>query len=604
MSDPDYPWRRDPQLQEDSGTEPEETANLDKSDDGIEALITGESLTSKNDRDQTEDNVANANPGDGDFELVVHDQEENGDDDTEIDKGDESEQRDEDADEKEKETEEKDEKSDDEDDNEHQIPQRGMSYTIKMVYEDPEICKRHTNWLDEPPIEHDAPIEWAPETLRHAILLQYRKAHRGRTDMSLSTVIIRSPILKQILEDLDIDSFPNTEEGLEISAPFYGLVYAYDDLKKIAEEKRETIRWTDALLLRRMLEKELAMSVDYFQAKTWICTKVDGDDTLVWLEEKGEYYSVYGASSFTIKGAFVDWDGIKFGRVKRILATYEYKGEKSITSLLAFPVEYYEHYSEEELEIVKEMLEDDECLLACSLVLPYFHVDSVSDITWDEREFESLRLPGDYKELIFSFVESQVATKGGTFDDIIAGKGSLATLAMYEELANPTQGRGMIMLLTGPVGVGKTLTAEAVAENLKAPLYSISAGQIGTDVHSVEEHLSRFLELATKWNAILLLDEARIFLEKRSADNLERNGLVANFIGIANKSVGKEGDDAHEESGISDKDLEYLASKEMNGRQIKNILKSAQLLASRSGKQLALSHIETVLRVSNEGETW
>jgi SpoVK/Ycf46/Vps4 family AAA+-type ATPase len=83
------------------------------------------------------------------------------------------------------------------------------------------------------------------------------------------------------------------------------------------------------------------------------------------------------------------------------------------------------------------------------------------------------------------------------------------------------------LLLTGPAGVGKTLTAEAVAEELKTPLYSISAGQLGTGVESVEEQLSSVLEFATNWNAILLLDEADIFLEKRSMDNLERNGLVS-----------------------------------------------------------------------------
>jgi len=43
------------------------------------------------------------------------------------------------------------------------------------------------------------------------------------------------------------------------------------------------------------------------------------------------------------------------------------------------------------------------------------------------------------------FVESQVETKN-TFDDVIQGKG-----------------KGIIMLLSGPPGVGKTLTAESGA---------------------------------------------------------------------------------------------------------------------------------------------
>lgn len=63
------------------------------------------------------------------------------------------------------------------------------------------------------------------------------------------------------------------------------------------------------------------------------------------------------------------------------------------------------------------------------------------------------------------------------------------------------------MLLEGPPGVGKTLTAESgklgflpgvtrlllcfrlVAEHMKAPLYSINAGQISDDMTGMEERL-------------------------------------------------------------------------------------------------------------------
>ena len=85
----------------------------------------------------------------------------------------------------------------------------------------------------------------------------------------------------------------------------------------------------------------------------------------------------------------------------------------------------------------------------------------------------------------------------------------------------------MIVLLDGPPGVGKTLTAESVAVDMKAPLYTMSAGELGTDANTVETRLSDILELATMWNAILLIDEADIFMEKRSLHDLERNELVS-----------------------------------------------------------------------------
>ena len=62
---------------------------------------------------------------------------------------------------------------------------------------------------------------------------------------------------------------------------------------------------------------------------------------------------------------------------------------------------------------------------------------------------------------------------------------------------------------------------------MRAPLYMMSAGDLGLDSSSVESSLSNVLEMSTKWNAILLLDEADVFLEQRSAHDLERNKLVS-----------------------------------------------------------------------------
>lgn len=68
---------------------------------------------------------------------------------------------------------------------------------------------------------------------------------------------------------------------------------------------------------------------------------------------------------------------------------------------------------------------------------------------------------------------------------------------------------------------------ESVADITKRPLYSINCGELGTNTNSVEANLSDALRLATTWNAIVLIDEADVFLEARSLNDLERNGLVS-----------------------------------------------------------------------------
>ena len=52
-------------------------------------------------------------------------------------------------------------------------------------------------------------------------------------------------------------------------------------------------------------------------------------------------------------------------------------------------------------------------------------------------------------------------------------------------------------------------------------------------------------------------------------------------------------------ANISDHSLDELAQLDLNGREIKNIVKTARLLASRKKTALEVEHIHTVLRVKN-----
>lgn len=246
-----------------------------------------------------------------------------------------------------------------------------------------------------------------------------------------------------------------------------------------------------------------------------------------------------------------------------------------------------------------------------------FFVDQVQPITFSENAFASLVLPHQQKDLIQAFVSSQVKYKD-TFDDVIAGKG-----------------QGMIMLLSGPPGVGKTLTAESVAENLKVPLYMLSAGDLGLEPSEIEETLNTVLEMVAKWNAVLLLDEADVFLEQRSTDSLERNKMVSIFLRMLEYFQGvlflttnrlAEIDEAFhsrihvslqytglskesrkhiwktfvgDNKGITDSNLDTLSEVDLNGRQIKNMLKTAQMLARHRGAdgRLGMEHIQTVMAI-------
>jgi len=142
-------------------------------------------------------------------------------------------------------------------------------------------------------------------------------------------------------------------------------------------------------------------------------------------------------------------------------------------------------------------------------------VDGLQDISFSEDVFDRLVLSEDRKRLIKALVKHSSPKPEGNnrhnFQDLIKGKGE-----------------GIVFLLYGPPGVGKTLTAEAVSEVLQRPLYSLSMGTLGTTADDLERRLTEILKLSAKWNAIILLDEADSFLEKRSStSSLERNAMVS-----------------------------------------------------------------------------
>jgi adenylate kinase family enzyme len=144
-------------------------------------------------------------------------------------------------------------------------------------------------------------------------------------------------------------------------------------------------------------------------------------------------------------------------------------------------------------------------------------IDYVSDIMFDDTAFETLVLDPKLKALS----EALVTNVEYGFKDIISGKSG-----------------GCIFLLHGPPGVGKTLTCEAISEKLHQPMYSITVGECGTTPVELETKLARILEIANKWNAIILIDEADIYMEKRQNSDIVRNAMVGIFLRLLERYQG------------------------------------------------------------------
>ena len=76
------------------------------------------------------------------------------------------------------------------------------------------------------------------------------------------------------------------------------------------------------------------------------------------------------------------------------------------------------------------------------------------------------------------------------------------------------KGEGQVALLHGPPGVGKTFTVECIAQATARPLVALTIGDLLREEAEIEDKLTKWFALAERWKAVLLLDEADIFLER------------------------------------------------------------------------------------------
>ena len=138
-------------------------------------------------------------------------------------------------------------------------------------------------------------------------------------------------------------------------------------------------------------------------------------------------------------------------------------------------------------------------------------VESLAEVVWNDNAFEKLVIKEERRKLIHGLVRAHRQDEEA-FDDIV-----------------PNKGRGLVCLLAGSPGVGKTLTAEVVAETTRRPLYVVSIGELGINADDVDKRLETILEISRRWGCVLLIDEADVFLSVRGQD-LARDTLVSIFL--------------------------------------------------------------------------
>lgn len=207
-------------------------------------------------------------------------------------------------------------------------------------------------------------------------------------------------------------------------------------------------------------------------------------------------------------------------------------------------------------------------------------------------------------------------------------------------------GRAVTVMLSGPPGTGKTMTAQTIAGELGLPLYQVDlSGVMDKYIGETEKHLEEIFSFAEKANVVLFFDEADALFGKRGevTDGKDRyanmevayilqrieqfEGIVilsTNFYNNIDKAFLRrmkyvlkyempDKDIRHsiwvsnlpKEQFREELDIDYLASQfEFTGGMIKNVALSASVAAVYEDNRLNMEHLLQAVRAEYEKMEW
>ncbi|KAJ5313518.1 uncharacterized protein N7443_000402 [Penicillium atrosanguineum] len=465
-----------------------------------------------------------------------------------------------------------------------------------------------------------------------------------KNQLEKTTLQVNSTRLLQVFQNL-IGSYPTIPadftQPFELESPFQILLHYWKELDQLRKSTKDADERMHLNLLVDFMNNEIGPERDRllsmlrknqitfydawcifrpgdlvyteFMGHPWLlkCKKTAYEETL----ESGPYMEVHCT--------YTSHDGTLEGEASRTFLIYQksdFAAENPaiITDLPCYP----RIFVKEQEDLEERMTARGQSFLALKvrvqvktpdplLCPPYevgfslprkewcrFFIKEIREVQWKENAWDSLII-GDHEKLVLQSLVTSHSYPDDSRDQILQ------------------KGKGLVILLHGSPGSGKTLKAETAAEGTRRALMMASLGELNKSDNpwAFERSLKLLLQYATVWKTVVLMDEVDVFLEAREdhGASAHRNALVAVFLkeleyfsGIVFLTTNRiKSFDKAMKSRIHlalkytppDDAIDSFVSVKMNGREITNTVHTARTISRFQNKSLDIEHIETVLGI-------